>query len=176
MFLCALVLDCALSLTVDRLGDRSYARREGAQQRLGAWGRLAIPHLHRAEAHPDPEVARRVAILLAPYAREIADARSYQILPSQWPRRPWLTLYNGSVSHFLTEGRSHVTATGAPDWPEYREATRLWVRSQLLQRRPVEEIRGELDRMAAEERWWILQHGANYNPPLKVPQMQAASR
>jgi hypothetical protein len=164
-----LVLDCALCLTVERLGDRCYAARECAQRRLAAWGRLAVPHLQLAERHPDPEVQRRTAILLAPYAAEIADRRAHALMPTSWPRRPWLSGCE-SLTYHLSEARHHVLSTGPPDWPEYREATRLWVRSRLLQRRPVEEIRLKLDRMAQEERWWILQHGENYNPPLKLPQ------
>jgi hypothetical protein len=167
---CVLLLDCVLSLTVEGLGDRSYRRRDAAHQALASCKRLAVPYLQRAEQHPNPEVARRVAILLEPYAEEIADTHSHAIKPTNWPRRPWLSLYDCPVTHYLAQAREHIKATGAPDWPEYREATRLWVRSLLLQRRPVEEIQSELDRMATEERWWILQNGANYNPPIKLPQ------
>jgi hypothetical protein len=170
MCACILALDCLLSFSVDQLGHRSYQRRAEAHHVLAACGRLAIPYLERAERRGDPEVARRAAILLERYADEMVDRRSRAILPTNWPRRPWLALYDGSVTHYLSQARTHVKATGAPDWPEYREATRLWVRSLLLQRRPVEEILNELDRMATEERWWILQNGANYNPPLKLPQ------
>ncbi len=165
-----LILDCALSLNVERLGDRCYNRRECAHRRLAACGRLAVPHLQRASSHPDPEVQRRAAILLGPYETELADRRSHCLMPTSWPRRPWLSGCYGPMTHYLTEARRCVTNTGPPDWPEYREATRLWVRSLLIQRRPVDEIRLELDRMASEERWWILQYGANYNPPLKLPE------
>jgi hypothetical protein len=77
------------------------------------------------------------------------------------------------MSHYLALARSGGAQTGAPDWTEYREATRHWVRGCLLQRRPVEEIRAELDRMAVEERGWILRNGANYNPPLKLPESRS---
>ena len=165
-----LVLDCVLSLSVDQLGDRSYRRRDSAQHHLAACGRLAVPHLQRAEYHPDPEIARRAAILLGPYADEIADQRANGFMPTDWPRRPWISLYDCSVSTYLSRAREAIKTTGAPDWPEYREATRLWVRSALLQRRPAEEIQSEIDRMATEERWWIIQNGANYNPPIQLPQ------
>jgi hypothetical protein len=165
-----LLFDCALTLHIDRLGDRNYTRRECAHRQLSAWGRLAVPYLQRAEHHPDPEVQRRAAILLAPYDTELADLRSHLLKPTSWPRRPWLSGCPGPLTHYLSEARRYVPSTGPPEWPEYREATRLWVRSLLLQRRPLDEIILELDRMAAEERWWILQYGANYNPPLKVPQ------
>jgi len=167
---CILLLDCVLSLTVEQLGDRSYRRRDAAHHALASCKRLAVPHLQRAEGHPNPEVARRAAILLEPYADAIADNRSHAIMPTSWPRRPWLSLYDCPVTPYLAQARTQVKTSGAPDWPDYREATRLWVRSMLLQRRPVEEIRNQLDRMASEERWWILQNGANYNPPIKLPQ------
>jgi hypothetical protein len=170
MYLCFFVLDCVLSLSVDQLGDRSFRRRAAASHRLAACGRLAVPHLQRAENHADPEIARRVAVLLGPYADEIADGKSREFLPTNWPRRPWISLYDYSISTYLSQARETVKKTGAPDWPEYREATRLWVRSALLQRRPHGEIQSELDRMATEERWWIIQHGANYNPPIQLPQ------
>ena len=43
-----LLLDCALTLNVERLGDRCYSRRECAHRQLASWGRLAVPHLQRA--------------------------------------------------------------------------------------------------------------------------------
>jgi hypothetical protein len=164
-----LVLECALSANVEQLGDRSYRRREEAHRALADFGRLAVPHLEKAQASPNPEIARRATLLLGPYEVEIADRRSRELMPTDWPRRPWLDLPEYAMGHYLSLARSETSKSGAPDWPEYREATRLWVRGCLLQRRPVEEIRSELDRMAEEERSWILRNGANYNPPLKLP-------
>jgi len=174
MCVCFLLLDCVLSLNVDKLGDRSFRRREEAHRLLAGCGPLAVRHLQRAQNSPDPEIARRATILLGPYAEQIAERNSHGVLPTSWPRRPWLFLDECEMSHYLSLARERLSKAGPPEWPEYREATRLWVRSRLLQRRPVEEIRAELDRMASEERGWIIQHGANYNPPLKLPEAELA--
>jgi hypothetical protein len=164
-----IILECALSLNVEQLGDRSYRRREAAHRQLAELGRLAVPYLQRAQSSPNPEVARRATLLLAPYEEEFADRHSHKVLPTDWPRRPWLCLPDYALCHYLSLARQGGGKTGPPDWAEYREATRLWVRGLILQRRPAQEIILELDRMAAEERSWILQHGANYNPPLTLP-------
>jgi hypothetical protein len=169
-----LVLQCALSANVDQLGDRSYRRREEAHRTLARFGRLAVPHLQKAQASDNPEVARRAALLLAPYEEELADRRSHTFLPTDWPRRPWLSLPDYGMGHYLSLARQGGSKTGPPDWPEYREATRLWVRGLLLQRRPAQEIVEELGRMAAEEKSWILRNGGNYNPPLKLPDSRLA--
>lgn len=158
-----------MAVLVAMLGSPHYRGRAAAHRALEGVGRAAIPCLERAAGHPDPEVARRAGILLGRYADEIADRRSRDILPTSWPRRPWLALYDGTASGYLADARKRFKVTGQPDWPEYREATRLWVRAQLTQRRPVDEIRGELDRMAAEERWWIVKNGKDYKPPIELP-------
>jgi hypothetical protein len=169
-----LILDCALALNVEQLGDRSYRRREAAHHTIAQLGRLAVPYLQRAQSSPNPEIARRATLLLGPYDAEIADQHSHELMPTEWPRRPWLFLPDTALGYYLSLAQGAMAKTGPPDWPEYREATRLWVRGMLLQRRPREEIRSELDRMAVEERGWIVQNGANYNPPLKLPECRVS--
>lgn len=157
---------------IERLGHRSYKVRAAAHHSLAAMGRLALPQLERsAREHPDCEVRERCACLLRPYAYEIAEHRARQIKPTRWPRIPWLALYDGRMMEFLAKSRHRLPLErlGAPNWREYREATLLWLRSQLLQRRPVAEIVEELDRMATEERAWISANGKNYNPPIPMP-------
>jgi hypothetical protein len=155
-----LVLDCVLTLLIDRLGHPLYAQREAAHRCLAAAGVLARPALERAQAHSNPEVRARVEQLLARWQERILWEQSGLILPTEWPRTPWLSLPRYGGSGYLAQARRKLPAKGcgAPDWPEYRAATRLWVLSQLRQRRPRDEIVAELDRMADEERRWILEH------------------
>ncbi len=49
---------------VGQLGDRSFERRERAQERLAELGEAALPALLARLTDPDPEIARRVIELL----------------------------------------------------------------------------------------------------------------
>jgi len=153
---------------VERLGHRDYRVRAAAQRALASWGRLALPALERAaQSHPSAEVRARCACLLRPYAYELADRDSRAVLPSRWPRLPWIDPgCIGGSHHFFGAA---TPGDAAPDWPRWREATRLWVRSQLLQRRPRAEIVRTLDELAGAERDWIIRWGANYSPAITLP-------
>jgi hypothetical protein len=155
-----LVLDCILTLLIDRLGHPRYAQRQAAHRRLAAAGALVRTALERAQAHPNAEVRVRVEQLLAPWQEQRLWVQSGRIRPTVWPHTPWLSLPQYGGSGYLAQARKKLPAKGrgAPDWPEYRAATRLWVLSQLRQRRPRDEIVAELDRMADEEWRWILEH------------------
>lgn len=154
-----------------QLGSPAYRTRAAAHRHLHALGRLALPALERGTRSPCPERAERCRRLLAPYAVELADRDSYHVRPTRWPRLPWLWVFRtwSEKDQFVAEARRSMRTTGSPDWPEYREATRLWVRSQLLQRVPLREIRRELDRMVQEEIFWLRANAHRYNPPLKIP-------
>jgi hypothetical protein len=82
---------------------------------------------------------------------------------------PGISCEEYAQAHYLSLARSSEAKTGHPDYPEYQEATRLWIKSQIVQRRPWREILESLDRMVREEKWWIQQHGSMFNPPIKVP-------
>src|SRR5262245_52710940 len=119
MSLTILLLDCLMSLSVGQLGDRSYRRRDNAHRFLASCKQFAVVHLQRAEDHPNPEVARRATLLLEPYADGIVDSRSYTIMPTSWPRRPWLSLYDCQAIDYLDQARTRLkVALGAPNWPE----------------------------------------------------------
>lgn len=165
------LLPLAMNPLVSRLGHPSWRTREAAHKSLAALGRLAVPSLEAAAAsHPSAETRSRCLCLLRPFCAELADRDSYAVLPTSWPRRPWLNLYDSPITHYLASARGLLTVpAGAPDWAEYREGTRLWVASQLLQRRPLAEIIATLDRLAAAERAWIEANGRNYRPPITLP-------
>lgn len=167
----ALILLCALAPS--GLDHSRHATR-------AAWSRclerlppdVLVPLALRLEHSPRAEVRARARRLLAPFAERIADEESWAVLPSAWPRLPWFSHEPVTFSWWLYKGRRALppeVREGQPDWPEYREATRLWVRSQLLQCRPRAEIVAELDRMANEERSWIVENGRHCSPPILLP-------
>lgn len=72
-------------------------------------------------------------------------------------------------AYYLSMARERVLRCGPPQWPEYQEATRLWVRSRLVQRRPLTEVLDALDALAGSERGWILRHGGDFHPRIRLP-------
>jgi hypothetical protein len=157
-----------------RLAAPDFRARESAHRALAGCGRLALPALLRAAAgHPSAEGRRRAECLLAPFEEELADLRSRRIRPSAWPCLPWLAInrldYAGpSQEHYLAPARLAFPAGGPPHYPAYREATRLWVRAQLVQRRPLTEIVRDLDRMVEDELYWHAQcRQPNLEPPAR---------
>jgi hypothetical protein len=78
---------------IDQLGDRDYARRRQAEERLRAEGPWALPALQHALNHPDAEVRRRV--------RELVPALESQALLA--PKRVTLRLTDRPVSEALAE-------------------------------------------------------------------------
>ena len=167
----ALLILCTLAPAgLDSPKHATRAAWSRALERLPA--PVLVPLALRLERHPAAEVRARARRLLAPYAERIADEESWAVLPSAWPRLPWFSHEPETFSWWLCKGRRALppeAREGQPDWPEYREATRLWVRSQLLQCRPRAEIVEELDRMANEERSWIVENGRHYSPPVTLP-------
>lgn len=140
----------------ERLASPRYRIRAAAHRTLAAFGWAAVPTLERAaRTHADPEVRGRCAVLLRPYAWRLADRDAWRLCP----RPPWLDTYNmwpHEYGEFLARGRQRCgqARCGKPDWPEYRLATHYWVRSQMLQRRPADEIRERLRWMELAELDW----------------------
>lgn len=162
---------------VQQLGARSFRQREAAHRTIQRMGRAALPFLEIAARHPSAEVRRRSAVLLARYEDEIAERESHKVLPSNYPRLPWIVDVSVEsewmmVDRHLTEARKAVPFDRQGpnyEWPQYRIATRLWIKSQLLQRRPLAEIVEDLDRMVQAERDWIQTYGGSYKPAIALP-------
>lgn len=166
---------------IERLGHRSFRVREAAYKKLSQMGPSAAPCLLIYSHSPDHEIRRRCDRLLAPYEEEMAERQSRSLLPTRYPKIPWMDFDIDYNSHFLGQARAAYWSKqpkavddrnlgiGPPHWPEYRLATRLWVKSQLLQRRPVAEIRETLDALANQEISWIRLNRMNYKPPLELP-------
>lgn len=152
-----LILLLPLLLT-PQLGHRSFRVREAAHKRLGALGCLARPALELAAGHPDLEVRRRSEQLRAPWVEEVAEAKSRRIMKVL----PWITEEEvgeyAQAYYLFLASKTHFRKPGHPHFPEYREATRLWVKSQILQKRPRREVLEALGRLVAEEARWVAEN------------------
>src|SRR5262249_39684862 len=124
--------------------------------------------------HPVPEVRARVAELLARWEEERLWEQAGRLRPTSWPRTPWLCLHlpPPQDGNYLSQARRKASGKGqgAPDWPEYRLATRVRAHARLRERRPTAEIVEALDRMADEERRWIESQGKHQTPPIQLPE------
>jgi hypothetical protein len=117
----------------DRLGHRQYRERDRAHRALAAFGPLAVPALERAQSHPCPEARERTLRLLYPYAVELADRDARALATFALPTLHEWHAADGWIQDTRFR-RFYADAYGR------REALRLWVQSQLLQRRPRAEI------------------------------------
>jgi hypothetical protein len=118
----------------DRLGHRQYRERDRAHRALAAFGSLAIPALERARSHPCPEVRERALRLLYPHAVELADRDARALATFALPEfREWRAtdgwVYDLRFRWFYAAEHHSPVVT-----------LRLWIQSQLLQRRPRAEI------------------------------------
>lgn len=151
---------------IDRLALPRFRDRAAAHRALASLGRLALPALERAaRSHPSAEARARCAVLLRSFAWEIADRDSRGLLPEgdapvfswaaledeheRWLREAWEGRQEGRERD---QDGHHEDPVGAAlfDPTAHREAVRLWIRAQLLQRRPPGEIRAEIERLRRE--------------------------
>lgn len=133
-------LAALIELLLAQLGHPAYRQREAAHRALAALGRRARPALETAECHHDPEVRQRVKLLQEPWAEEDAERDSYN---PKWGPLPWLRCEKTLQDRMFTEASQRVCG--------WIEATRLWLKAQLLQRRPHAAIRRDLEAMRANE-------------------------
>lgn len=85
MFLVLILASWATGSDTARLGSPDYWTREGAEQRLRAYGLAAVPALLWAVESEEPEVRDRATRLLAPWRNLSADMRAADVLYSPWP-------------------------------------------------------------------------------------------
>lgn len=138
---------------VPLLGHPRWRVRESAAHALTA-AFLAdeerlLPLVRAAAADPDPEVADRAAGFLALYHR---------LLPTGYPVLPWLDSLpphyedrQGIISKYMSQVGWGCWA-GAPDFPAYREATRLFVADLFAAGKTKAEVRRVLDGMVPGDR------------------------
>jgi hypothetical protein len=161
---------------ISQLGSPSFHKRELAMQALNQMAPLIVPYLEAAHAHPDPEVARRVHLVLASYYEKAADHLLKEAKPTSWPRMPWIDMLPKDypdradvIEYFVALARDKIGRKGPPDWEDYRLATELLMHDLLRRRHTLKQVVELLDRMAAQEQKWIAENGKNYSPPVQMP-------
>jgi hypothetical protein len=144
----------------EQLGSDDWPTRERAGATLAALGPLAVPALQRAARSPDGEVRQRAVALLAQrrvsrvdrltaaaFARlcaaGFADWPWVDSLPRDYPGR------DAVIGRYLRQAREAGAACGSPDFPEYRQATRLLVRDRFAGGATEADVATLLLRMAA---------------------------
>ena len=138
---------------VPLLGHPQWRVREAAAHALKA-AFLAdeerlLPLVRAAAGHEDAEVADRAAGVLALY---------YRVLPTGYPVLPWLDSLPPDYPDRAAVVSRYVGRAGwgcwpaAPDFPAYREATRLYVRDLFAAGKTKAEVRGILDGMVPGDR------------------------
>lgn len=144
---------------VNDLGHEDFYRREAATQALAALGPLSFPFLDAALDCPDAEIAVRARRLLLDAWLRCSDPL---VMPTSYPRLPCLDALPEDyperplvIDAYLRLARLRIIATGNPEWPDYREATRLWVRDQVIGGHRSASLRQLLDRMADKEQTWL---------------------
>jgi hypothetical protein len=142
-----------LGLLVQQLGDDSYRKRDLAHKFLKPIAWLAAEHLEQATRHHDAEIATRAGKLYAP----IREHKCEQVAFTLRPKMPWLYLADSYQQHFWIERaeKQYGAPGGAPDWPNYRVATKLYAKQLLLDGRALSEIHILLDHMQHAELDWI---------------------
>lgn len=159
------LLQPAVADLVTDLGHEDFYRREAATQALAALGPISYPLLDLALDGSDAEVVARSRRLLRNAWLQCSDPlvmpTSYSqlpcidSLPEDYPERPWV------IDSYLRIARGRIRATGNPEWPDYREATRIWVRDQVIAGNRPHTVRQTLDQMAVREQVW---HFRRSNP------------
>ena len=151
-------MDVLYAILIALLGSPSFATREAATEALAAQY-PALPHLQAAARSPDPEVAFRAGRLVERHRAVLADA---------WIARqgklPWMDSMprdsadiTDLVSHYVELARPRVAVDNnhsGPDWPAYREATRLWLWARIVDGDSPEALVGVLAAMRVRcDRW-----------------------
>ena len=133
------------------LGSSSFPEREVAFRVLSA--SVWLPLCERLENHHDAEVAGRAWTIVD--ARYLALARKGKLLPRGWTKLPWISGLALHYHEYLSAARDSACGDGPPDWPDYREATRLLLRDLAgWGWFTGHELRELVDRLGwAEERW-----------------------
>jgi hypothetical protein len=142
----AFLADLLLFLAVEALDAPRWACRDRAYRWVAGCGAWAVSHLERGLSHPSLEVALRDAdALLA------AHGSTPWVCDGSSPWSGWLLTHTMSA---LVRVESEHLPRGAPDWAEYRRATRRWVAGQLIAREPPAAILAALAGMAEAEAEW----------------------
>lgn len=133
------------------LGDDRFETREGAQLYVESQEWLYPYLLQQAQACADPEIRQR--------CRRACAVHDQRLLPAGWVCLPWIDSLpfdfpgrEALIERTLRAARGAQVDYYGPDYPDYRQATALWVRELLASGTPRSTIHRHLERMAERER------------------------
>lgn len=161
-----------------QLGHPSWQKRELAQVKLKHLLPLAITqdYLKQGKSSKDCEVAVRCKHVLHAYWVQTAPAKAKTTLPKGYHKLPWIDMLPEDypnkeevIRAWLEVARNTVGNTGPPKWADYEYATYLLLLEEYQFGISPTEAETLLDAMVANEKKWIKKYGANYDPPLTVP-------
>jgi hypothetical protein len=158
-------MDTLLCLVLVALtGHDSFRVREAASVSLERQGTLAAPALLLGWHAGCPETQARCWHLLRPLCRHFPEAASEWVKPrGGWPWIDGATdapVCWSEMGELLSRARQAGFTDAPPDWPCYREATRLLVLRRL---RDGEVVGPTLEWLRERERYWRAVN--NYPPP-----------
>jgi hypothetical protein len=152
-----------LLLLLTLLGHPSFSVREGAHAQLARLAPLIWPTLAAAEEADDPEIAAHCRVLVDQQWTKLSvterQSSVAQLRPAGWQKLPWLSSLPEWNRWYLDQAMSAGFSSSGPDWPAYREATRLWLLDMVEAGYTPRELQPLLETMADGDREWCRKHG-----------------
>jgi hypothetical protein len=145
------------------LGHPSFSVREAAHAQLARLAPLIWPMLAAWENADDPEIAAHCRALVDQHWRSLPltekQSIAAQLRPAGWQKLPWLSSLPEWNHYYLDRAMSGGFGAGGPDWPGYREATRLWLLDMVAAGYTPRELLPLLEAMANGDREWCRKNG-----------------
>jgi hypothetical protein len=140
------------------LGHPSFTVREAAHAELARLAPLIWPLLAAREDAADAEVAAHCRTLVDEQWPKLSITERQEIVgklrPAGWEKLPWLSSLQQWNSYYLDRATTAGFVNGAPDWPAYREATRLWLLDMAEAGYTPRQLQPLLETMADGDREW----------------------
>lgn len=152
-------------ILISLLGSPDYRARDAAEDGLVAMGEQALPHLLLgARWDGDPEIRLRCSRIIDLIRHSALDrllARHHPVpwidaLPLDYPDR------ESVISLYLGAATGH---DGGPDYPRYRDATRVFMRDRLDAGVGYAELWQLLGRMVERAKMWTGSGWSDLQPP-----------
>ena len=146
-----------IAILIAGLGSDDFRVREHCHRHLVKSGSAAMMQLQVAAKSKDRERATRAGQIIYSWRLANKDRMAATFLPPRHVQFPWILCTMAEVDGdcYLAIARRRGFATTAPDWEDYREATRLAVGDLWSDGMPDSEIRRLLNCFRFEERRWL---------------------
>jgi hypothetical protein len=138
------------------LGHQNWRIREQAMTELWHAGQLYPQVFLIAERSKDAEIQCRGRYLADKYICEHAEELLWLELPTNWDRVPWIDRLccNTDPYYWVDQCNQKGRLQSDDDWEQWREATLLWLKDQVIARHP--HIRRMIAEMCEAERGYYL--------------------